>query len=369
MVPVRTRALVLNEPGSFEVQTFATPAVEHRTALLRVEIVGVCSTDVKTYEGKSPYPLPLVLGHEIVGTIAEAGSGFLSDHNVSLGDRVGVSARLPCNSCCSCASGNYTACETPAGYGTWTAASTPPHLWGGMAEYMFLASNSLLQKMPVSLSPEASLVGQSIIANGFEWVHRVGSLQRGQILLIQGCGPQAFGCAVAAVSLGASRVFMTGLGRDVARLEFAESLGVQTIVSDRDDVKSSIRNATGGVLPGLVINLTGSAPTLGESIENTANRGTVLVAGLSGSRVEASLQIDELVWRQITIVGCFSKSREAVNQAVELLSGDPKWADVAASFVSECVSLDEAEQAIVRMKNGTFTGLKMAINPQLGSES
>lgn len=158
-----------------------------------------------------PYPFPLVLGHEIVGRIDEAGERFLQEKAVSVGDRVYVAARVPCWSCTPCQAGDARGCLNPCGFGTWTPADHPPHLWGGMAQYLYLAPGSVIRRVPEAVWPEAALMAQTVMANGFEWVRIAGGAMPGGTVVVQGCGPQGLGTTVAAIAGGAALVVVTGL--------------------------------------------------------------------------------------------------------------------------------------------------------------
>lgn len=361
-------ALVLRQPGELGVETFPRPVVQDDTALLRVELVGICGTDAKTYAGAMPYPTPLVLGHEIVGTIEEAGSRFLSDKSVSVGDRVTVAARVPCWSCSACQGGNFRGCTRPAGYGTWTRADEPPHLWGGMAEFMHLAPGSIVRAVPHSVSPAAALMAQTVVANGFEWVQRVGELVPGETVVIQGCGPQGLGAAVVAVASGAEHVVVTGLSRDIRRLKLAEQAGARTIVADVEDPVSAVADLTSGRMAQLVVNVTGSAATITESLRLAARRGRIALAGLAGEGVEASLPVDEIVWRELSIRGCYIKGVEALDLASELLRRDPSWEPFLRSLVTDVVGLEDVEERLVAFGSraqGDSQPVKLAVDPWL----
>ena len=69
----KVRAVVLEQPERMVMRTFDLPAVSEDDALLKVEMAGICHTDVGLYHGTVRYALPLIMGHEIVGRIAKIG--------------------------------------------------------------------------------------------------------------------------------------------------------------------------------------------------------------------------------------------------------------------------------------------------------
>ena len=68
-----SRAAVLEDVERMSVRSFEVPEIGPDEALLRVEMAGVCGTDYKYYHGKLIAPLPIILGHEILGRIAAIG--------------------------------------------------------------------------------------------------------------------------------------------------------------------------------------------------------------------------------------------------------------------------------------------------------
>jgi len=361
----RVEALVLRSPRQIGIESFPRPVVDDRSGLLRVELVGVCGTDTKTYYGNTPYPLPLVLGHEIVGTIEEGGDSFLRDHGLAVGQRVTVAARLPCWSCSECQRGAFRFCKNPGGYGTWTPASEPPHLWGGMAQFMHLAPGSIVRPVSSSVSPAAALMSQTVLANGFQWVKHVGGLRAGQTVVIQGCGPQGLGAAVAAVSCAAARVIVTGLSQDRHRLRLAEIAGATTVVADAQDPIEVVSELTGGRMADLAVNVTGSPDTLVQSMRLVAKGGCVALAGLAGTGVEASIPVDEIVWREITLRGCYAKGVEALEDATALLEDRPQWISFLDGLVTDVVGLHDLEEQLTSEVGTDPEQVKLAVDPWL----
>lgn len=345
--------------------------MEEDTALLRVELVGVCGTDVKTYAGSMPYPFPLVLGHEIIGRIEEAGARFLADRDVAVGDRVAVVARVPCWSCAACQGGRYRDCLRRTGYGTWTPADHPPHLWGGMAEYMHLAAGSVLRVVPPHVSPAAALMVHTVVGNGFEWARIVGGLRPGGTVVIQGCGPQGLGAAVAALADAAGLVVVTGLSSDRRRLEFARRAGAATVDVEVEDPVAAVEALTDGRMADVVVNVTGSPATVTESLRLARNRGTIALAGLAGEGVEASLPVDEIVWRELSIRGCYSKNMEAAAIADRFLEQRSDWHPFLEDLVTDVVGLDQVEQVLLDLASPAgdpdVMPVKVAVDPWSGA--
>ena len=140
-------AAVLMEPEVVETRVFPLPDIGDDDALLRLEACGMCGTDYELYYGHiKPRPdadgrpgYPVILGHEPVGTIEEIGPEASRLWGVEAGDRVVLGAT--------------------GGLGL-TGISTPPSLWGGYAEFMYVSPSARVFPMSKHVSVRAQLPGQ-----------------------------------------------------------------------------------------------------------------------------------------------------------------------------------------------------------------
>jgi len=281
-------AAVRTGPGITELREFPRPELAPDAALLKVEVAGICGTDVKMY-GKPVVPGPVIMGHENVGVIVEAGPQFVARQGFGIGDRVFVEHYVPCRRCSWCHQGEYRHCsatdwrtEPDARRFGYTSADNPPHLWGGFAQYMYLPWNAALHRVPAAVTPElAGIV--TPLSNGIEWALFDARVGYGSSVLVQGPGQQGLSQVVACKQAGASLVIVTGTGRDTARLELARVLGADaTIDVEQEDVLARISHLTGGDGVDIVLDCTagaGTAPVL-LGIDALRRRGgTLLVQG------------------------------------------------------------------------------------------
>src|SRR5713226_7203882 len=243
------RAATLVAPNKLEIREYPVPEIPPGGGLVAVEMAGVCGTDFKYFHGKIELPLPIILGHEILGRVVKLGGDAAAIHHLKEGDRIILKGAVGCGRCADCRRGAARSCKKRTSYGGRTSCANPPHLFGGFADYLYLAPDALATKVSDDLPPEAAVLVGAVMANGFQWAVRLGGVKMGDYVLIQGSGQQGLACAFAARHAGAARIFVTGIGRDAQRLALAERFGAhRTIDVEKENVVEVVREETGGAM-------------------------------------------------------------------------------------------------------------------------
>ena len=320
-------AAVRTAPRTTELREFPMPEIPADGALLRMEVAGICGTDVKMYS-KPAIADPVIMGHENVGTIAKAGGQFVERHGLGEGDRVFVEHYVACYRCEWCRLGEYRHCEATdwrtnpdaRRYG-YTSCDKPYHLWGGFAQYLYLPWNCVIHRVPDGVTSELAGIATPL-SNGIEWAlydTKVGFMDS---VLIQGPGQQGLSQVVACKQAGASLIVVTGTSRDRARLELARTLGADAVVDvDAEDALERVRELTGGDGFDVVLDCTagaGTTPVL-LGIDALKRRGgTLLVQGELAAFPDFPLK--KLTEKAITIRSARGHSYRAVELALEQLA-------------------------------------------------
>jgi len=315
-----SRAATLVAPGRLEIREYPIPDVGRTGALLAIELGGVCGTDVKYYRGRIALPLPVILGHEILGRVAAVGPEAATTHGVREGDRVILKGSRGCGHCGACLRGGPRFCPQRTGYGGLTTSADPPHLLGGFADYLYVTPDALLLPVSEALSAEAAVVIASVMANGFQWAVRQGGATIGSYVVIQGPGQQGLACTFAARQAGAARIVVTGLGRDLPRLQLAREWGADRVVNiDDEDIVDVVREETGGELADVVVDVSGSPQAVNASVECLRPQGTLVLAGLTGSTTTTPMLLDRLVWKELRVQGAFTADSDAIVATLRLI--------------------------------------------------
>jgi alcohol dehydrogenase len=318
-----SRALVLEAPRQLAERTLPIPLLGDDDALLRVEACGLCGTDHEEFTGELFPGYAFVPGHEAVGVIAAIGAGATARFGVDVGDRVAVEVFLSCRECDACRAGAYRRCVRHGlrdMYG-FVPVDRAPGLWGGYAQYQYLAADSMLCRVPPSLDPLTATMFNALGA-GIRWAVALPELRPGAIVAVLGPGVRGLSASAAAKHAGAGFVMVTGHGaRDAPRLALAPSFGADVTVDvSVDDPVAALRDATRGALADVVVDVTAKAPAaLGQAVRLARPGGTIVVAGTRGRGETPGFEPDLLVTKELRLLGALGVDTVAYDAALALL--------------------------------------------------
>jgi threonine dehydrogenase-like Zn-dependent dehydrogenase len=295
------------------------PEIGPDEALVRVEACGICGSDYEQFRGETDTPTPVVPGHEPLGIVAEIGERAAARMGVEAGDRVAVRSRYGCGTCESCARGDHHRCANGGNYG-FTLVDREPGLWGGYADYLYIAPASVLWKMRSEL-PATTAVLFNPLGAGFDWAVSVPQLQAGDDVVVLGAGQRGLACVIAARVAGAGRIVVTGLGRDAHKLALAREFGADLAIDvEQADPVAAVMELTGGKGARVVVDTTPyAADAVTQAVAVVARGGTVVLAGLKGGRLVQDFPSDDVALRELTIRGVRGVHQEAFVRAIELI--------------------------------------------------
>lgn len=280
------KAAVTMAPRRIEVREVPEPAPGLSQALIRVEAVGICGSDVERYLGDNPYAqFPRTQGHEFAGRVVALGEGYAGP--VAVGDRVAVEPLMPCGACYPCRHGRPNCCANLKVIGV--------HVDGAMAELVAVPGPALYPAGDLEAELAALVEPISI---GLQAVTR-GAVTADDTVAVFGVGPIGQAILLAAVDRGA-RVLV--VDRLPSRLELARQLGAEMTVEDgRDDAAAAIVEWTHGEGPAVAIDATGVPAVIRSCIDVVAPSGRVVVVGISTK--EVAIPVVQFTRKELTIVG------------------------------------------------------------------
>ncbi len=320
-----TLAAVKIGPKTTELREVTVPDIPADGALLKVEVAGVCGSDVGSYPREERGPL--IMGHENVGVIARVGDVAAERWGVREGDRVAVEEYLPCWHCEYCHAGEYRLCKTADHFfdpNNLRFGSTPlernPGLWGGFSQYLYLPPQTVLHRVPVG-PPLEQLAMALPMGNGVQWACIEGEAGPGKSLLIMGPGQQGLCCLIAARAVGADKVFVSGLTRDAYRLDIARQLGADaTIDVEKEDLRERIAELTDGRGLDSVVDTTSARGTqvILDAIDILKHKGGVMV--VQGTPSVPDFPLGRFTRKYITMKSARGHSYNAVEIGLKYIA-------------------------------------------------
>ena len=326
------RALVYHGPGQKAWEEAVRPKlVEDTDAIVRVDTVTICGTDLHILKGDVPEVTDgRILGHEAVGTIEEVGPGVKT---VRPGDRVLVSCITACGRCRFCREGRYGQC---LGGGGWILGH---NIDGTQAEYVrvpFADTSTYL--VPSGVADDEILMLADILPTSYEVGVLNGSVRPGDVVVIVGSGPVGLAAVVAARLYSPSHVVAIDLVD--SRLDAAKQFGADvTINNSREDVLAVVGKLTDGLGADVTIEAVGTPATFELAADLVRPGGHIANVGVHGS--PATLHLERLWTLDVTITTGLVDTYSTPTLLRLVSSGQ---LDVA-QFVTHHFGLDEFEAA------------------------
>lgn len=295
------------EPLAVELREVLVPDIGDDDVLLRVGAVSVCGSDVhQCYNTHSwPVNLPVILGHEFAGTVAETGRAVKGFRE---GDRVvSETAAVVCGECLLCRTGRYNLCPTRKGFGYG--------INGAMASYVKVPARCL-HRIPDSLPfTLACLAEPHSVAYNAMCVNS--TIRPGDMVVVLGPGPIGLLCARMAALAGADPLIVVGLPADAPRLETAKRLGATRVVNAAEESVEDVVRSFSPLGADLVCEASGASRPLDLALALTRPDGQVTKVGWSPDLVPVN--INPLVQKNLRLQGSFSHTFPTWERVIHLL--------------------------------------------------
>jgi len=335
------RAAVFLGDHSSELREFAVPDPPPGGAVLQVEAVGLCGSDVAQFEGIEIVPgacaFPVVPGHETVGRVVKLAAD--ADLGVAEGSRVAVNEILM-------APGPLRL----YGYSDMTGRGELG-LWGGYGEYMEIFAGTELFPMSDTL-PAEQLTLFEPLASAVHWVETVG-VHEGETVVVQGPGHQGLAVLEAVLAKQPRQVVVTGTSDDGLRLDAATAIGAtQVVMVDVDDAVALVRDLTRGVGADVVFDVATATQTVPMAIDLARSGGRILLAGLKHFAEVPGLVSDHIVLKSLQLYGGAGFTPQSMAAAVALIESGAVRTDVVAGEVFDLDRIDEAMALLTRTAPG-----------------
>jgi alcohol dehydrogenase len=266
------RATVLAGPRDVRVEDVPDPVLPGPEGIVvTIEHTAICGSDLHLYHD-APTGTGIRLGHEAIGTVAEAGPHV---RRVKPGDRVLVSGVIGCGLCAPCLAGQPNLCLA----GKSAAFGTVPDLPGGQAEAMAVPfADRFALPIPEGVADEEAVLLTDILPTGYVGALRA-SIRPGSTVVIVGLGPVGIMALQCATLFGPARILAIDMVPE--RLARAERMGAEPIDARSAPGPAQVLEATGGRGAESVIEAVGADATVLDALACAATGGTVSVVGVN----------------------------------------------------------------------------------------
>lgn len=289
------KAVVIHAAGDLRVDEVDEQPMGPNEVRVRIAAGGICGSDLHYFHhggfGLVRVRAPMILGHEIAGTVLECGEAVTT---VRSGQKVAVNPSLPCQQCDYCLRGMQNHCLDMRFFGS---AMRDPHVQGGFREVLTCHETQAVA-MPDHVPLEEAAFAEPL-AVALHAVTRAGPML-GRRVLITGSGPIGVLIAAAARRAGAVEIVVA----DVldAPLQAARAVGADSTVNIASEPKGLTRYAANKGVFDVVFEASGSSAAVGLVFSVLGPRGILVCVGQGA---EVALQMSAIVTKEIELRGAF----------------------------------------------------------------
>lgn len=334
-------------PFAFQNQDAPIPEINVNEALLRVNCIGICASDMQIYHGKHKFmTFPVILGHEVAATVERTGSSVVG---FAAGDMVTIEPQVFCGECFPCQSGRFNVCEKLSVIGV--------HRDGCAREYIAL-DPKYLHKVPPSMKTELIALVEPF-AVGVGAVRRAAiqgiACLKGSNVVVVGAGTIGNFTAQAAKSMGADKVMITDISQK--KLDIAGECGVDYCVNTGcKNLKEVIKETFGKRRADIIIDCAASVAGFKSILEAARPCSQIIMTGNYKEPVEFSVPL--LQRQEISMIGHMMYLREDYKVAIELLASGKI---ITEKTISKVFSFDDYEKAFKYADANTDSTMKLLI--------
>ena len=306
--------IVCEKPRKFLLKEKEAPVRKENEALLQINKVGICGTDLHAYAGNQAYfEYPKILGHELASEVIDIGE---NDKGIKIGDKVVVMPYICCGVCFACNKGKTNCCENITVLGV--------HADGGLQEQISVPINLLL---PANHLSDDQIAIVEPLAIGAHAIRRSG-IETDENVAVVGCGPIGIGIMKLAQIAGANVI---ALDMNEQRLNYAkDKIGADHVVNVGGNALREVTEITNGDLCSIVFDASGNKNALETCPDYMSNGGKFVLVGLS--KGELTYSHPKVHAKEMTLLCSRNATQEDFEHVMTILDKFP-----TSSFITHNV--------------------------------
>ncbi len=323
------------EPGIW-MERVPVPEPGPNDVLIKVKKSAICGTDVHIYNwdkwAQATIPVPMVVGHEFSGEIAEIGSAVTK---YKVGQRVSGEGHIVCGTCRNCRAGRGHLCRNTLGVGV--------HRPGSFGEYVCIPEANVVP-IPGDVADEIAAIfdpfGNAVhTALSFDLV--------GEDVLVTGAGPIGIMGAMVAKRSGARKVVITDI--NPARLALARKLGIEYVVDASSQNLTDVMREI-GMTEGFDVGLemSGAAPAFRDMIDKMNNGGKIAILGIAPTGFE--IDWNKVIFKMLNLKGIYG--REMFETWYKMIAFVQGGLDLTP-IITHRLPIDDFQEGFDAMRSGS----------------
>ncbi|MCI5951993.1 MAG: alcohol dehydrogenase catalytic domain-containing protein [Anaerostipes sp.] len=306
------KAIILNQPKDFSIKEIETPSIKEDEVLIQIKTSGICTNDVRDFNGDCNYSYPRIGGHEYCGVIAKLGDA-VNKNRFQEGQKVVQYIIDDCKECFYCKHGDENICEE---HGNSKIFHNPDGIsgYGGFAEYVTAKAEDLfVYPEDTSFEKMAFTEPLACVVNSIERTN----IKFGDDVVVIGGGTMGLLHVILAKMKGA-RVILSEPMEE--RREKAKSLGCDDVVDPMaENAVDAVKALTEGRGAMVVFNTTAIPVIAAQAVDMTAPTGTAVMFSSIHPNEPVPVDMGAIHSYQKTITGAVSPTISSFHQAVALI--------------------------------------------------
>lgn len=345
------KAAVLTGAQQISIQEKPIPGVAPGEALVKIELVGICGTDVHAYRDGMLFEPGTIMGHEPVGTVTEVGEGVTRFRE---GDRVALFSVASCGQCAACKAGLELFCANAF---EWTMGHSPKFN-GAFAEFVKVPfAEGMLIKLPDGLSFEDAAIAEPI-GTGLRAIRR-SNFKPGDTVAVLGAGPIGLLLIQLLKISGARQIICSEVSP--YRSEIANKVGADIVlnpIQEGDSLIDKMESLTGGLGPDIVFECSGVPVAFQQAFQIVRPAGQIITVGV----IEKDTPITpiDIILKEINIQGSLGCTKQELEMVIDLLAEGKFDTNV---IISDTIPLVDIEEKGFRRLLSSPEVIKVLVRP------
>lgn len=338
------KTAIVTEAYKVEIQEKELPALRDNDVKIRVEMAGICGSDLHLFKGTHAFRKPpAILGHEIAGEVVETGAGVT---RFTAGDRVTVEPQVGCGKCEFCLDHRVNLCPNK------TVPGTPS--WSGTFAEYFIAPEQTLYPLADQVDYKSGVMVEPL-AVAVQAMNVAGEAKGGTAAIL-GCGTIGLLALEIAKLYGYGRTYCTDTAN--FNLELARELGAEAAYNPlENDPVPMIREATGGRGVDVVFVAAGAPGIIDQASAMTRKGGKIVLIAMITTPIPVYTY--SIVFNEQALLGSMTYTTEAFLKASELVNGGLPVGKV----VTHVLPMSEAQRGLDMLDKKAENVGKILVQP------